>query len=164
MASLAACAHRPAGPSVCETPPSFNVVLEAADRLNVDSQGRSLPTLVRVLTLKSSSKLESADFTDLWNKPDDILGEDVLQVDELTVDPEQTLARWYPRSPKATHVALVALYRQPAGSAWRSVVTLPAVPPELCVEETQPRTGPARPKDAQVKFHLEDFRVDARTF
>jgi type VI secretion system VasD/TssJ family lipoprotein len=51
------------------TPSPLDVVVTAAPRLNPDERGESLPTLVRLIQLKSAGKLESADFDQIVRRP-----------------------------------------------------------------------------------------------
>ena len=67
--STSACAARVIKP--CDTPPPFRVVLDASEQLNPDARGRSLPTIVHVVQLKDSARLELAGFRDLWQRPEE---------------------------------------------------------------------------------------------
>lgn len=156
---LFACVHTPEPAGPCATPPPFHVSLRASDRLNADSQGRSLPTVVRILQLKRTERLQAAEFAEVWSNPEDILGPDLLTSEEITIDPGQSVTRWPARHPDASSVAVVGLFRQPSGTAWRSIAPLPSVPAAQCTPDPKPRSGPPRTDDAQLGFFLEDFRV-----
>jgi type VI secretion system protein VasD len=154
---LSGCAHTRVR---CEFPPPFHLKLQASHRLNPDAAGRSLPTLVRVLQLGNTARFEKADFSALWDRPEEVLGTDLIRSDELTVDPGEASDHWYRCESKATHVAVVAMFREPAGTFWRSAVPLPLS--EKCPEAPPPdRSGLPKREDVQIKFTLEDFRVQA---
>ncbi len=149
-----ACAHNPPPPAACEQPPPFLIQLEAGTRLNPDDQGRSLPTNIQVYQLKDSRRFEAAEFQDLWQRPKEVLEEDLLAVDELTLEPGQRLSREVNRTPKAEYLAVVGVFRRPAGVVWRDVERLPAVKPEDC--------RPGAPRETSLRFLVEDYRVEAR--
>lgn len=147
-------------PAVCETPPPFQVVLDVSEQINPDPRGRSLPTVVQVLQLKDSVKLERAGFRDLWNRPKEYLGEDLLQVAEFTVTPGQKLQRWIQRDPKARFVLTMGNFRQPLGYSWRTVTALDPVPEVFCVERTAGDQGDPRPGDVQLRYRLQGYQID----
>jgi type VI secretion system protein VasD len=121
---------------------ALTVTVHAADRLNPDELGRSLPTLVRVYQLKKTDRIEAAGYDALYRDDRAALADDLLQVDELVVSPSTTTARTLTRAPGATAVAVVAVVRRPSGDEWRSVVPLP-------------RPG----KGAPIDLRLEGYRV-----
>src|SRR5688572_32689598 len=51
--------------STCQLPQSIHLTIEGSDRLNIDNQGRSLPTIVRVYQLKNISRMEDRKSTRL---------------------------------------------------------------------------------------------------
>ena len=154
-----ACTHTPPAPAVCEEPPPFLIRLDASERLNPDDQGRSLPTNIQVFQLKDARRFEAAEFQDLWQRPKDVLEEDLLAVDELTLEPGQKLAREVNRTPKAEYLAVVGVFRRPAGLVWRAVERLPRVRPEDC----RPTSKDAS-REAALRFLIEDYRVESRSF
>jgi len=117
-------------------PARLELSLAASDRLNLDEQGQSLPTVVRIFQLKGAAKLEAADFDPLYRRPREVLGTDLLQLEELTLTPGQTVRRQIDRDPAARAIAVVGLFRKPSGISWRAVVELPSgrVPLEFVAE------------------------------
>lgn len=144
----------------CETPPPILVHLDVSEQVNPDTRGRSLPTVVQVLQLKDSVKLERAGFRDLWNRPEEYLGEDLLQVAEFTVAPGQKLDRWIQRDPKARFVLAMGHFRQPLGYSWRTVSALEPVLPVFCVERPAGDQGAPRPGDVQLRYRLQGYQID----
>lgn len=153
------CAKRVA-PTPCQTPPPFQVVLDISEQVNPDPRGRSLPTVVQVIQLKDSVKLERAGFRDLWNRPKEFLGEDLLQVAEFTVAPGQKLQRWIQRDPKARFVLAMGHFRQPLGYSWRTVTALEPVPEIFCIERPAGDQGEPRPGDLQLRYRLQGYQLD----
>ncbi len=146
--------------NTCDKPPPFYLRLEASDRVNPDPRGRSMPTVVQILQLEDSLRVEQASFRGLWSKPEAALEKDLLQVSEFTVAPGQTLERWIPRDPKARYVVAMGLFRQPLGYAWRTVTVLPSVPENLCIEKPPGDHGPPNPLDEQLRFKLQGYQID----
>lgn len=124
-------------------PGPIEVTLRASNRLNPDERGEPLPTVVMLYQLKSAAKLAAAGFEDVYRKPKEVLGEDLLQAEELQVAPGEQQTRKLERDKAAKALAVVVIVRRPSGPAWRSIVELPA---------------PNEP--AQLSFILDGYRVD----
>lgn len=159
LLACSACAAKRLEP--CDKPPPFYLHLEASDRTNPDPRGRAMPTLVHILQLKDSLRVEQTSFRAMWDKPELLLKEDLLHVAEFTVAPGQSLEKWIPRDPKANFVLAMGLFRQPLGYSWRTLTVLPSVPKYLCTDEPPvgPRGGP-RPVDEQLRFKLQGYQID----
>lgn len=61
------------------------------------------------------------------------------------------------RGEGATSIAVVAMFRHPVGPSWRAIRKLPPPDPQHCHGST-----PAALAASQLKFTLEDSRVDMR--
>jgi type VI secretion system protein VasD len=144
----------------CDKPPPFHARLEAAERINPDAYGRPLPTVVQILQLKDSIRLERAGFQKLWTDPKTILEEDLLESAEFVVSPGQTLERWVQRAPEARYVVAIGLFRQPLGYAWRTVAELPPVPEALCAEQPAGSRSAPHALDTQLSFKLQGYQID----
>jgi type VI secretion system protein VasD len=154
---IGACATVKPPPEPCKEPPPIAVLLEASERLNPDDRANSLATIVQVLQLKDIRRLEAAEFQDVWQRPKEVLEEDLIATDELTLEPGQTLTRQLSRDEKANFVVVFGVFRRPAGQVWRSIQRLPEVTPELCAAAKKPGPPPA-----PMHFYIEDYRVEAR--
>lgn len=120
-----------------------------------------MPTLVQVLQLKDSLRVEQSSFRVLWDKPESLLKEDLLQVAEFTVAPGQSVERWITRDPKTQFVVAMGLFRQPLGYSWRTLTVLPSVPKNLCTDEQAVgRRGAPRATDEQLRFKLQGYQID----
>ncbi|WP_233583426.1 type VI secretion system lipoprotein TssJ [Corallococcus sp. CA053C] len=145
----------------CETPPPFYVVLDVSEQVNPDPRGRSLPTVVRVIQLKDSARLERASFRDLWSRADELLKDDLLQSSEFVAAPGQTNQRWLQRDPKAHFVLTMGHFRQPLGYSWRTVAVLPPVPEAQCVERPAGGDlGPPKRGDQELRYRLQGYQID----
>jgi type VI secretion system protein VasD len=121
------------------------VEIAAADRLNPDERGDSLPTVVVIYQLKSAARLDGADFAQIYRSAKETLGPDLLRMEEVTLSPGEKLTRRVDREETARVLALVALVRRPAGISWRAAADLP--PP---------------PAGAGFKFVVEGYRIERR--
>jgi len=137
LASACATRGKPCEPG--ETPAEIVVVVSAAERLNRDASERSLPTWVRLYQLSGTATLEQAELEATWADGEATLGDAVLAVEEHVVHPGQEQAWTLERKPEARYLAAVALYREPAGTAWRGAMRLPG--PARC-KSTKPVATP----------------------
>jgi type VI secretion system protein VasD len=163
-AGLCACSHasppaaqQPAAPP-CPTPEPLRINLRASPHLNPSEKGEALATVVRVYQLKGTGKIAVASFDDLLDHDKDALGEDFVAVQEVTLNPAATVDPPLVRSPEATHVAVVALFRKPASTTWRVIEKLPAPDPQYCHPGSAGKSGPA-PKDPTLHFRLDENRI-----
>jgi type VI secretion system protein VasD len=152
-----ACATVKPPPEPCKEPPPIAVLLEASERINPDDRGNSLATIVQVLQLKDIRRLEASEFQDVWQRPKEVLEDDLIATDELTLEPGQTLTRQLARDEKANFIVVFGVFRRPAGQVWRSIQRLPEVTPELCAAAKKPGLPPP-----PMHFYIEDYRVEAR--
>lgn len=121
----------------------LDLELTAADRLNPDESGNSLVTAIVVYQLRSAAKLEAADSQQLYRRPKETLGPDLLGSDEITLEPGQKLRRRLDVDRTAKAIAVVAQFRRPTGTSWRAIADLPSS---------------KRP----IAFFLEGYRVERR--
>jgi type VI secretion system protein VasD len=147
----------------CETPAPFYLTVEAGTNLNPDEHRRSLPTEVLVLQLKGVTRFNSAGFDDLWQRSKETLGDELLQVNEISIAPGVTSTTGFPRNPQATFVAVVGIFRKHSGDSWKAVTPLEAATGERCTPEPaaiKPRPGP---HDLVLKFRVAETLVENLT-
>lgn len=118
-ALLAACAKEPPPPGV------IDLTIKAAPDINPDPSGTASPTLIRVYQLASPVKFENADFFLLFEKEKETLGPDLLGREEIPVAPGETKNLTQPLKPNATHVGVVAAFRDIDKASWRAVTEVP---------------------------------------
>lgn len=116
----------------------MKLVLVGTDRLNPGDKGEALATVVRVYQLKSSNKLSDAAFEEMLDNDKTVLAEDLVDMKEFTLQPSQRLDQPVARGDGAQYLAVVALFRQPAGTSWRVLYHLPTADPQHCHKKSPP--------------------------
>ena len=154
------CAHVP---RPCDNPPPIYLTLQGSERLNPDEKGQPLVTQVLVLQTKGTAKAEAADFNDLRTKSQEVLGDELISVNDTTVEPNGSNTVGYRRDPKATAVVVMGVFRQPTSNTWRSIATLPTVDSGRCTDTPQPVKDAPGKDDTVLIFGLDDVRVTNRT-
>jgi len=74
----------------------------------------------------SAEKAEGAELAALLRDPKAIFGDDLLAMEELFVEPRGSAEKVIAREQDTRAVVVVAVFRRPAGEAWRDVVELPS--------------------------------------
>jgi type VI secretion system protein VasD len=146
------CRHAPEAAPPCSDPEPLHLVLRASERLNPGDKGEPLATAVRVYQLKSSGKISDAGFEELLDNDKAVLADDLLGMQELTLHPAERLDPPVVRMDGAQYLAVVALFRQPAGTSWRVLYHLPTLDPQHCHKKST----------APVQMVLEENRVELR--
>lgn len=141
-AAWLSCAHTPAEPPARA---AFTLRLTAGERLNPDELGRSLPTAVQVLQLKSATKLESADVIGLMRDAKGLLGDALLSTDEVLLAPGADRELTITPEKEARFLAIVGIFRRPSATSWRELIELPS----------EGRAGP-------IELVVQDYRVERR--
>lgn len=116
-----------------EAPPTeLSLQLQAAANLNAGSDGRSASLVVRVYQLRSPARFSDAPFAAFLDaqREADILGPDLLSATEILLAPGQQHAVLEPLVAGATHVGVVALFREPAATRWRLAFDVGQAPPQ----------------------------------
>jgi type VI secretion system protein VasD len=125
-AALAACGSKPkpeAAPK--EKPvPELRVEVIAAPDANRDPSGRALPIVVRLYELKGEGAFAGADFFSLYDRAPATLGGDLIAREEVTLVPGQRRLVVHPLNPAASHLGVVAAFRDIDRAGWRALVAL----------------------------------------
>jgi type VI secretion system VasD/TssJ family lipoprotein len=163
LTAFGACAHTPPPPSPppspCPTPEPIRLYLTASTQLNPGENGESLATTVRIYQLKDTGRLVESSLDRILDGDRAVLGEDFISVQELTLYPGEKAAPAMVRAEGATSLAVVAMFRRPVGPSWRAIRKLPPPDPQHCHGTVG---TPAALAASQMKFTLEDSRVDMR--
>lgn len=118
---LAACQSTPPPP-----PPTIvQLTVEAAADVNPDAAGRPSPVLVRVYELTSPAGFAGADFFQLFEQDQAVLGADLVARDDLTLEPGETQTLTKEIDPRTQFLGIMAAYRDIDGSVWRATVAVP---------------------------------------
>jgi type VI secretion system protein VasD len=119
---LGACAKDPPPPP---PPGVIDLSIKAGADINPDPDGKAAPALVRVYQLASPVRFENADFFLLFEKEKETLGPDLVGREEIAVAPGETKTLNQPLKPAATHVGVVAAFRDIDRASWRALVEVP---------------------------------------
>lgn len=98
--------------------------LVASPSLNADDSGSGLPVVVRIYQLHGKDRLEQADFSSLWKADRDVLQDDLIARQEVTLHPDSTVPVSIDRTKKPEFLAVMALFRKPEGTSWRHIIPL----------------------------------------
>ncbi|HFE45748.1 MAG TPA: type VI secretion system lipoprotein TssJ [Nannocystis exedens] len=125
---VAGCRGTPQSQPPCAQPVTIHVVADGGERLNLGHRGEPWPTHLRLYQLAAAPSLETVDIS-LLAKGDDQLGADVIDQREHVLYPSSH-ERWsLTLDPKATHLALVAFFRNPEPGTWGTSIALPPPSP-----------------------------------
>lgn len=130
---------------------NLDVTLSASDRLNMDEDGNSLSTTLRVFQLKTGATLKNADFDSLWREPKITLDEDFLSMSELTLHPSKSETLSFPREPDAGFVAVMGVFRKQTGVTWRVWAPIKSPSTLECKQSSEPTR--------KMSFVVEDYQI-----
>ena len=125
MLTAAACMSSPE-PDV----EKYKVSISAHEQTNPDLTGRASPTVVKILTLKTEEEFLEADFFDLFESPEDALGEALLEATTATLAPGEATLVTFESLEGAGHVAVVAGFKDLDNAVWRDIASVKSLPKE----------------------------------
>ncbi len=105
-------------------PTRVNVVLNADLSVNPDPSGQALSVVVRMYQLKDKGRLESADYNAILRSDKEALSDDLLERQERVVQPGTQEMLEFQADPMARYIAAVALFRNPSGDSWRTIIPI----------------------------------------
>lgn len=109
----------------CGTSPTrLEAKVAAAEDVNKDEFGRSLPIVVRLYELKSTGSFQSADFFGIYDQEAATLGGDLLAREELQLRPGEQQKIEREAAPDAQHLGVVGAFRQIDNARWRATHAL----------------------------------------
>ena len=127
VASLAYAALVGCGGAAAPPPPTIAALtMTAAADVNPDAGGNAAPVAVRVYQLASTAAFEQADFFQLYNNEQAVLGADLLGRDEITITPGGTQQLVKELKPGVTAIGVVAAFRDIQHANWRATAVPPA--------------------------------------
>jgi type VI secretion system protein VasD len=148
----------PPPPPPCAVPEPLRVSLSASPRLNPGEKGEALATVIRLYQLKGVGKLMGVSFDDLLDHDKDTLADDLISVQEVTLNPGEKLDPPAVRKPDSNFLLAVALFRQPAGTTWKASKRLNPPDPQYC----HTANNGAHPGDGAVRLYLDENRIELR--
>ncbi len=145
VGALPSCKKNDEGPSCVpeEKKWKVRVLVQPADSINPDDQGESLATVVRFYQLSGDVALSTLDFRDAWQKGKEAFGEEFLAEEERTIYPGRPEMIELEPDPKATHIAAIAIFREPSGVSWYRAWEVPKYHGDsVCIAERKHETLP----------------------
>jgi type VI secretion system protein VasD len=103
----------------------YQVKLNADANINHDILGRPSPIVVRVFELRSGGAFESNDFFSLQDKPELVLGRELIGMEQVSLYPGEVKYVTGAGSPDARNIGILAEYRVLDAKRWRRLIGLP---------------------------------------
>lgn len=126
---LTACAKDAANPQSEEDEADTAAVelhFHAINGLNPGATGQPAPVRVRIFELKNAATFGRSDYFALAERAQATLGADLIDQDEVLVQPGQQLSLQRDLDPSTRHIGILVGYRELDRSLWRTVLNVPA--------------------------------------
>ena len=94
--------------------------------LNPNIKGESSPIVVHYYELTSPTTFESSSFFTLTDPDSNVLGQDLLSEDEITLFPGEEKSISRKLHPSTRYIGFIAEYREIAQARWRAVIPVKA--------------------------------------
>lgn len=111
---------------IADKPPRVDITIQTSNDLNPDRVGRPSPIVIRLYELKVDTAFNNANFFALYDSDKDILGDDLVKVEEMEVAPDKTIT--LPRKKfdmDSKMLGVLAAYRNLDNAKWRATVATP---------------------------------------
>ena len=103
----------------------YAITVDVAPDVNPDPNRKPAPIVLKVFQLRAASSFDSADFFSLQDKPENVLGADLLGTDRVILRPGESRTLHYRGNVEAGAIGVVAEYRMLEKNRWRLTVPLP---------------------------------------
>ena len=128
---LAACTKDVAEPQASAAEVEANTAavelhFHAIAGLNPGANGQAAPVRVRIFELKNAATFGRSDYFALADRAQSTLGLDLLDQDEVMVQPGQQLSIQRDLDPSTRQIGLLVGYRELDRAQWRTVINVPA--------------------------------------
>ncbi|MBT2338072.1 MULTISPECIES: type VI secretion system lipoprotein TssJ [Pseudomonas] len=128
---LTACAKDAAKPQPEEAEAEANTAavelhFQAIAGLNPGATGQPAPVRVRIFELKNAAVFGRSDYFALAEHAQATLGADLIDQDEVLIQPDQQLSLQRDLDPATRHIGILVGYRELDQSLWRTVLSVPA--------------------------------------
>ena len=101
--------------------PFMNLSVASQPNVNPDFSGRPSPVIVKMYELRQNVAFNAADFLPLFETPLQVLGADLIAVDELVFIPGEARKVKYELDRNTQYIGLVAGFRQMERGVWRVI-------------------------------------------
>ncbi|WLI12704.1 MULTISPECIES: type VI secretion system lipoprotein TssJ [Pseudomonas] len=127
---LTACAKDAAKPQPEETEAEADTAavelhFHAIAGLNPGATGQPAPVRVRIFELKNAATFGRSDYFALAERAQATLGADLIDQDEVLIQPGQQLSLQRDLDPATRHIGVLVGYRELDQSLWRAVMNVP---------------------------------------
>ncbi|MCE0913148.1 MULTISPECIES: type VI secretion system lipoprotein TssJ [unclassified Pseudomonas] len=150
MVLLSACSKdSPVEPAVTDAAPAatgITLYFSAAAGLNPGAGGTPAPVRVRIYELKNSAAFARADYFALAERAQATLAADLIDQDEVLLQPGEQLRLERPLDPATRQVGLVVGYREVDQAQWRSVLPVPPRDYQISLDARAVRSAVATPQ------------------
>ncbi|WP_175754551.1 type VI secretion system lipoprotein TssJ [Burkholderia ambifaria] len=103
----------------------YAITVDVAPDVNPDLNRKPSPIVLKVFQLRAASAFDGADFFSLQDKPENLLGADLLGTDRVILRPGESRTLHYRGNVEAGAIGVVAEYRMLDRNRWRLTVPLP---------------------------------------
>ena len=107
----------------CSTP-RIELAVASQSNVNPDHTGRPSPVIVKIYEMRSDLAFSHSDFRPLFESPVQILGSDLLAVDEMVLVPGEARRITYEPVQGTCFMGVLAGFRQLERARWRTVVPI----------------------------------------
>lgn len=148
----------PAAPKPCDVQ-IVTLRIYAADNINPNENQNPRPVVVRLYQLKDEMRLQNATYDEVLLNSKEVLADDVVKMDEVSVFPNDLVEIKFERIKEATVLGGVALFHSPKGQSWKTFYQFPLMPGEA---QCAGRAGDAGPPqtDPRTAFFIESTKID----
>jgi type VI secretion system protein VasD len=153
-------------PAAAPKPCDIQIVtlnLYAADNINPNEKGNPRPVVIRLYQLKNDVRMENATYDEILLKDKEVLQDDMLKMDELSIYPNDLVQVKFERIKEASVLAGVALFHSPKGTSWKTYYTFPPLPSDAASCGRGGDAGADGGKgesDPQTAFFVESTKID----
>lgn len=105
--------------------PVVRGAIYTAENINPDYSGRPSPLVVRIYQLKTANEFSKTDYFSLFEKEQETIGEDLLQREEIELQPEKSMLYSRKLNPDTRFIGIAAAFRDIEQAKWRTVVVMP---------------------------------------
>ena len=127
---LTACAKDAANPETAAEADANTAAVElhfhAISGLNPGANGQAAPVRVRIFELKNAATFARSDYFAIADRAQSTLGLDLLDQDEVMVQPGEQLSLQRDLDPSTRQIGLLVGYRELDRAQWRTVINVPA--------------------------------------
>ncbi len=103
----------------------YDLYLSVDAAVNPNQQGQASPILVGLYELGSDNQFLNLDFPSVQDRPRPSLGDDLISVDQIILQPGERRVIHRAGNASARHLGVVAGYRKLDGHLWRLSIPLP---------------------------------------